>query len=206
MSISRKRGKARVTGEHYTHRYLWHAAELLKEKGTADEDGGGVLIMASMLFVYLAFEAYLNDIGPHVCPDEWKDERRFFAKSPYRGALGKLRLLLDRCGIAFSEGKRPYQTIAALDARRDKLVHGRTELIDQEISFKDPRDLKSLDPEVYRFADESFLDRAMADAESLADAIQVAAQAVLGEREVRSARAFRGMIGHQGGSIIEMPG
>lgn len=93
-----KEGRARITGEHYTHRYLWHAARTLSEKGKADETGG-VLLMAATLFAFFALEAYLNYIGPIVCPDEWASEREFFGGEGgerYRGTLGKLHLLGDR--------------------------------------------------------------------------------------------------------------
>jgi len=54
-----KKGRANVTGEHYTHRYLCHAAESLADQGRVD-DTGAPLIVAGMLFTYFAFEAYLT--------------------------------------------------------------------------------------------------------------------------------------------------
>jgi hypothetical protein len=202
-----KKGRARITGEHYTHRYLWHAAETLAEKGRADETGG-VLLMAAMVFTYFAFEAFLNSIGPIACPNEWGRERAFFAGEGgdrYRGTLGKLHLLADRLSIELDHSRRPYQSVLMLDQRRDAVVHGRTEKIESEIVFKDPAFLKSIDPAIYAFADEAFLQRVFDDLEEIADSIQREAQRQLGEGEVWSPRAFRGMISQQAGSIIEMP-
>ena len=203
----RKKGLARITGEHYTHRYLWHAAQILASKGRADETGG-VLLMAATLFAYFAFEAYLNHVGPIVCPDEWRREREFFGGEggeEYRGTLGKLRLLGDRLGLTWDRSRRPYQTFVDLDLRRDAVVHGRAERFDVEIAFKDPQYIKRIDPVIYEFADEKFVARVFEDLEKLGDALQAAAQEQLGEVEVWSPRAFLGMAGHQSGSIVEMP-
>ena len=150
--------------------------------------------------------AFLNYVGERLCPDEWRNERAFFAGSEYRGTLGKLRLLLERAGVAYDKGARPYQTIAELDRRRDALVHARHEVYDREVTFKHVSELKSTDPAIYDFADAAFLGRAFADAEALCDAIEVAAQHQLGEFGQLAPYAFRGMISAQGGSIIAMPG
>jgi hypothetical protein len=202
-----EKGRAQIAGEHYTHRYLWHAAETLAEKGCVDETGGP-LIMAGMLFTYFAFEAYLNFIGPVVCPSEWAEERSFFSGKGgdrYRGTLGKLHLLADRLSIELDSGRRPYQTVRLLDQRRDTVVHGRPEKIDIEVAFKNPASLRSIDPAIYGLADETFLRESFNDLEEIADTVQAEAQRQLGESEVWSPRAFRGMISHQGGSIIRMP-
>jgi len=206
--VLRKKGRAQITGEHYTHRYLWHAAETLAEKGHSIEDGGGVLLMAATLFAYFALESYLNYIGPIACPDEWSRERQFFGGDggdPYKGTLGKLHLLSDRLHVSLDRGRRPYQTVALLDQRRDAVVHGRPERINVEVTFKDPRFLESADPAIYAFADEDFLRQVFQDLETVGDSIQLAAQQQLGEHTVWSPRAFRGMTGHHGGSILEMP-
>src|SRR5687768_2096004 len=95
-------GRARLTGEHYTHRHLWHAAEMLRERGRGPEDGNGILLMASTVFVYLAVEAYTNDLGARVCPSEWADERNFFSTGDFRGTLGKLAYLAKMLGVPVS--------------------------------------------------------------------------------------------------------
>jgi hypothetical protein len=207
LTVVRKKGRARITGEHYTHRYLWHAAQTLAVKGRADETGG-VLLMAATIFAYFAFEAYLNYIGPIVCPDEWLRERAYFGGEggeQYRGTLGKAWLLTDRLGLKRDRSRRPYQTLVDLDTRRDAVVHGRTEQFDVAVAFKDPQRIKRVDPVIYEFADETFVARVLEDVESIGDTIQRAAQEKLGEADIWSPRAFLGIMGHKSGSILGMP-
>jgi len=167
--LARKKGRARITGEHYTHRYLWHSAQTLATKGKADETGG-VLLMAATIFAYFAFEAYLNHIGPIVCAEEWFREREFFGGEGgerYRGTLGKAQFLADHLGVELDRGHRPFQTVIELDTRRDAVVHGRTQHFDVEIAFKAPEHIKRVDPVMYEFADEAFVDRVLRDVEKV---------------------------------------
>jgi hypothetical protein len=198
-------GKARITGEHYTHRHLWHAAESFRQRGKTDENMGGLLDMAALLFVYFAFEAFLNDLGQRVCEGDWADEKKFFAVGPYQGTLGKLARIAETVNVKHDKSRRPYQTVAELEARRHRLVHGHTETLDLEVRFKHPDSLKSIPAAIYAIAEEPFLSTAFADVESMCDELQTATARQIGERELPGPRAFRGMIGHQGGSIVEMP-
>ena len=203
--MSKKPGRARITGEHFTHRYLWLAAVELRERGRSEEKGNGILIMAAMLFVYLAFEAYLNDVGLRLYPEMWGDEKSTFRTGDYRGTLGKAEYLRSALKLDFARGRRPFQTIVELDRRRDRLVHGHTEVLDREVRFSDPRQLDSVRAEVEGFSDSTFLARAFEDTEAFCDTLQAAAQAVRGHGTIWSPRAFRGMTMHQGGSILESP-
>jgi hypothetical protein len=200
-----KPGHARLSGEHYTHRYVWAAAETLRERGREDLDGNAVLIIASALFVYFAVEGYANDAGVRLFPDIWEREREFFAGDQFQGTLGKLEFLATELGVAVDKGRRPWQTLKTLEAHRHRLVHARTQMIDREVRFLHPRQLEAADADFYALADEDFLDRAVNDAESLCDALQAAARAKFGNRRVPLPRAFRGMLGQQGGSIDESP-
>src|SRR6185437_7319302 len=171
--MSRLPGRARITGEHFTHRYLWHVAETIAETGRRSETGG-VFLLAANLFAYFALEAHLNDLGPVVCLDEWSREREFFAGDGgerYRGTLGKLHLLADRVGVELDRGRRPYQTLVTVDSQRDAVVHGRTERFDLEVTFKRPESIERVSPEIYAFSDEAFVHRAFEDLEALADSI-----------------------------------
>jgi len=203
--MTRKPGRAKITGEHYTHRYLWNAARSLRERGRPDEDGNGILLLASTLFVYLAVEAYSNDLGPRVCPKEWATERTFFNSKPYQGTLGKLAYLAKALDVPVHRSRRPFQTLKVLAQRRDMVVHGRTEVIEREVRYRDPRKLKNVPPAIFALADEHFLDRALSDAESFCDSLQQAAYIDLGQHVIQSPYAFMGMIGHQGGWITDLP-
>ncbi|MGD0993490.1 MAG: hypothetical protein ABR998_13575 [Gemmatimonadales bacterium] len=200
-----KPGRARITGEHFTHRYLWSVAQTLGSQASAAEEGQGVLRLAEMLFTYLAFEAYLNYLGARLCPQEWANEREFFGSGQFHGTVGKAEYLAHQLSVDLAPGKRPLQTVVELDRRRDKLVHGRTESLDREVTFKDPAELSSVEPEIHTLADEKFLGRALEDVEVCCDALHAAAIAKVGLRALLAQRAFVGMIAHQGGTILEMP-
>jgi hypothetical protein len=161
-----------------------------------------------MLFVYLAFEAYLNYLGPRVCPNEWADERTYFGGDGgerYRGTLGKLHRLADEAGVVLEKGRRPYQTVVELDRRRDRLVHGRHEEFDYVVEFKDPKYIPDPEPQIYGLADSASLARAMTDVSAICDELHKRCQELAGEHAISGGAAFVGMIGHHGGSIIEMP-
>jgi hypothetical protein len=167
--------------------------------------GGDILFTAAGLFIFLAVEAFTNDLGGKVAPAQWADERRFFGQGRYQGTLGKLRFLAGQLDVALSTSRRPYQTVRELRRRRDRLAHGRPEVLERIVRFQDPREIQAIPPAVFAFSDTSFLERAMVDAESLCDTLQSAAQARLGQHEILSPWAFRGMIFHQISTIIEMP-
>jgi hypothetical protein len=196
------RKTARLTGEIFNHRLLWHSAHVLSKQATDREEGSTYSLLAATLFAYLALEAYLNDVGPRVAPEQWKDERESFSQGEYRGTLGKLEFLLRQLDLKYDKGRRPFQTVRELDRRRDALVHPRTEKVDHLIRYRDAAKVQThKDPELFEFADQNFLVQAFQDIEVLCDGIQGAARQRLGEHEILWPVAFRGAMWHQGGSL-----
>ncbi len=154
-------------------------------------------MLASTLFVYLAFEAFLNDLGARICPEVWANERATFASSgAYHGTLGKFDYLLKTCGLAFDRGTRPYQTLTELDTRRDILVHGRTFSMDQVIEYVEPKQPRWKQPPLQALVDPEFLKRAAADVEQVCDALHFAARPLAKQMgaPVDGDRAFYGPI------------
>jgi hypothetical protein len=109
-----------------TYRSLWHAAEQLRVNGEKDDDNGFWSLLAATLFVFIAYEGFLNDLGERVAPDIWVGEREFFSKRTFVGTLGKTRFLAQRIGLALDRVGRPYSTLAELSGWRNGLVHPRT--------------------------------------------------------------------------------
>jgi hypothetical protein len=90
--------------------------------------------ISSMLLAYLTYEAYINFLGDRFASDVWKNEKAFFAKKPYYGLEGKLKLLSERIPIVgIRKGRRPYQTIKKLKGLRDFLSHGKTDKYEKTI-------------------------------------------------------------------------
>ena len=195
--------RARVHGEHYTWRSLWVGASTLQERGRLDESGSWWATLSAMLLAYTALEAYLNYLGPSLCPGEWTNEKAFFSKGKYRGTLGKLALLLDRCGLPWDPSRQPWQTLKEINKRRDLIAHPRNEHWDEEIAFLSPGDLRSRDSAFYALVDEKFVDRAMAAIEAVCDPLHVAAARILEGGPAFGPSAFHGMVGHSGGSILD---
>jgi hypothetical protein len=194
--------RAHITGEIYTHRLLWHVAACLKAQGDNAEEGATNQFLGSLAFVYFALEAFLNDLGARVAPDEWANERETFGHGEYRGTIGKLDFLSERLAVVVDRGRRPYQTVVELEVRRDAMVHGRTEVVDHVIKYRDASRVPARkDPDLFQLVVGGFLDRAIADVEELCDRLQAAAQTLHGEHEIGSPRAFIGMMWHQGGTL-----
>lgn len=204
--MATRRGRAQIRGEHFTHRYLWYTAEMMRESACRDGVTDGRVTMAAGLFVFLAVEAFANDLGLRVAPMVWREERTFFGRGRYQGTLGKLRFIGAELGVTIDTSRRPYQTLRELRKRRDELTHARTEVVDRIVYYRTPAELRTIAPAVHRFGDDRFLGRAIGDAEQLCDQLQVAAQAHLGQGVITSPRAFRGMLMHQSGFILEPPG
>jgi len=197
---------ARLSGEIYNHRLLWQTAEYLFDQGTSSEDGGHHHLLASQLFVYLAFEGFCNSLGGLVAPSVWVNERTFFAQGNFRGTEGKVEFLAQELGIPLDKGSRPYQTFTELERRRDYMVHSRPELVDCVVEARTAAELpRSKVPELFAYSDPSFGRRVFDDIGALADQLQTAAQAKLGDGMVWTHKAFVGMMWHQGGTITQMP-
>ena len=162
-------------------------------------------MLSSTLFVYLAFEAFLNDLGARICPDAWERERETFNRGgEYRGTLGKCDYLLRQCGLAFDRGKRPYQTLVELDRRRDLLVHGRPFSMDQAIEYVEPKQPRWKQPPIEALFDGRFLERAAEDVERLCDAMHAAARPLAEQLGVAldGDHAFYGIV-HQHRAWVE---
>jgi hypothetical protein len=155
-----------------------------------------------MLLCYSSLEAYVNFLGPSLCPDEWADERAFFSKGKYQGTLGKLALLTEKCGLVVSRDRRPWQTLKELNRRRDAFMHPRSESWDLEVSYSDPSELERVDPELLGLVDEAFVDKVMNDLQAICDPLHQAAGKAIGGGPAFGIHAFVGMSGHQGGSLL----
>lgn len=202
MPDQRVPATALLTGEIYNHRLLWHTAQFLYERGTDTEDGSHHLLLSSQLFVYLAFEGFLNSLGAIVASEVWQDERRFFSQGTYRGTEGKLDFLAFTLKVQLDKGVRPYQTFTELERRRNFMVHSRPEKVDHLVSASRAADLPSSKvPELFAYSDPSFVLRVFDDVERLADSLQTAAQRDLGEHAIWTPRAFMGIMWHQGGTL-----
>jgi hypothetical protein len=113
--------------EIYTHRLLWIVAQ--REAGLADakEEGSFYHNLVALVFASLTVEGYVNWAGERVDPEAWKDERKYFSKLPYRGAIGKLKKISEVVSVPWEPETEPLKTILKLKELRDLIAHAKPE-------------------------------------------------------------------------------
>lgn len=87
-----------IEGEVFLYKELWRVVGRQLDYAIENETGAFYDRLVAMVFSFMVFEAYLNFAGERLDPEIWKDERVFFQKEPYRGFMGKLKFVLERCG------------------------------------------------------------------------------------------------------------
>jgi len=143
------------------------------EAGRSTNKGGRLYFdMATMLMVFLTYEAYLNFLGNHVAPEIWRNERIYFSKPPYVGVNGKLKKILEVCGnINVDKGKRPYQTIQELRKLRDFLSHGKPIKFGKTISHHVDHDPPLFDTGLSKYITPRKAERAIKDTEQFIESL-----------------------------------
>jgi hypothetical protein len=193
--------KAILQAEFYTHRTMWDYAQTLRELTGIETQNSASLNLAALILLYFALEGYLNYLLEAAFPDTWNQERTFFSKSPYNGALGKLRYLREQLGIVSDKGDRPNHTVKRLTRLRHSIVHPRVEKQEKQVVFSDPRRLKDLESKLLCEANEKFLATAFDDVEQICDQLQAEALRQC-KRGIYGPKAFVGIIGSRGGKIL----
>jgi hypothetical protein len=155
-----------ITGEGFTHVYLWKCATTLLTQPETKSPKDMYYRMAGMVMAYFTFEAYLNFVGSRVEPAAWKDERKFFSKGSYRGTQGKLKLLCEKYQIKVDPNKRPCLTVREAGRLRDYLAHGKPDRYAIEVDVeevKEPDMFGGL--KIYDYVTQEKADRTLQDTE-----------------------------------------
>jgi hypothetical protein len=177
-----KKTRARVTGERYIDLDLWFTATYLLGIARRRRKGQAHPFLAASVFAFFAFEAYLNEVGRRLCPDEWSREREFFAKGKYQGTVGKFRYLARKVNYSYAPDRRPFQTVRELAKTRDLLAHGRVETYDFNTAAERADAMsRNWQPKVMALAKAEHAKRAIADVQALADGLMAAAKTNCGE-------------------------
>lgn len=120
-------------GEEIIHVLLWRVVNEQNKETQERKEGWLYPSMVTRVFAYHTVEAYLNYVGERIAPEIWQDERNFFRNEPYRGALGKLRKVMDLVGLPWIPSDRPLKTVLELKEIRDLIAHGKTEKLRAEL-------------------------------------------------------------------------
>ena len=170
-SKKRPKRKARVIGEYFTHNALWRTAKRFLDDGRAESKGSFYPLLASVVFAYFAFEAFLNTALREVDPDTWKNERRVFYKG---GTMEKFRFLASMSEASFDDSKRPVQTLIEMTRARNFLAHARVDEYDVVVAAERLDDPKWVQGKLDWYSSERFATRAIEDVEKAANALAAA--------------------------------
>lgn len=185
-------------GEEFTHRLLWRIVKEQAEEAEVRTEGWFSPGLVAHVFGYHTVEAYLNYVGERIAPGEWKDERSYFKKEPYRGALGKLRKVMDLTAVPWKPEDRPLATILKLKDIRDLIAHGKPEKFSGEV-FHPMETLAPYPVSGFHRVVESkdTLNVLLQDVEAFLDEIQKRARPLLKVRDVSFGEsALRGPSSH----------
>jgi hypothetical protein len=105
-----------------TYSDFWSTSRSLLESGKSDERGSYYQFLASLVFSAFAFEAFLNHIGEHLFSSWPELERRLSHRA-------KLALIGERLNVPIDYGRLPWQIIPKLFGFRDKVAHGKNEML-----------------------------------------------------------------------------
>ena len=198
--------RVRLQGEHLTHRPLWHTAQRFLAAGLAEEKGSFYPLLASVVFGYFSFEAYLNTALREVDPATWKIERKFFSTGTYQGTIGKYKYLAELANLTIDASRRPFQTVKKVSEARDFLAHAKVEEFDLIVPAETLDEFKPHPSALDKYSSAPFAKAALQDIERVADALHLALLKKFVNLQFGSkAGAFSGVTGGFHASLIVEP-
>ena len=118
-SVRTKRERHLVTySEH------WHTSKTLLKNGIENKTGSYHQFLGSIVFTAFALEAFLNHVGESLYKS-WPELEKLTPK-------GKIDLITESLGITVDYGSMPWQIVPEIFAIRNKIAHGKNELLQDE--------------------------------------------------------------------------
>ncbi len=105
-----------------TYSEHWHSSRVFLKLGTENPRGSYHQFLGSIVFTAFAFEAFLNHVGEEVFTS-WAELEKLSPK-------GKLQVIAERLEIEVNFGKVPWQIVPRLIGIRNKIAHGKNELLE----------------------------------------------------------------------------
>ena len=105
-----------------TYSDFWNTSKFLLENGQSNERGSYYQFLGSLVSSAFTFEAFLNHIGEYL----FKSWPEFERKLSHHA---KLALIAEKLGLNVDYGKLPWQIIPKLFGFRDKVAHGKNEML-----------------------------------------------------------------------------
>lgn len=134
MTVTVRASKSRKLITYADH---WHTANTLETLGNENPKRSYHQFLASIVFRAFTLEAFLNHVGEEIFVS-WSDLERLSTK-------GKLNVVAEKIGLRPNYGSMPWQIEPKLTGLRNKVVHGKNELIhDERILTADDYDREML--------------------------------------------------------------
>jgi hypothetical protein len=118
------RSNIQVSTERQLITYVdfWDASRFFLENGQKNERGSYYQFVGSLVFSAFTFEAFLNHIGAHLF-SSWSEQERTLSHR------AKLALISEKLDFEIDYGRLPWQIISKLFGFRDKIAHGKNEVL-----------------------------------------------------------------------------
>ena len=110
--------------EFITYSEHWHTSKVLLMLGVESERGSYHQFLASIVFTAFTLEAFLNHMGEHLF-SLWPEMEKLAPKA-------KLLLICEKLNIEVDFSRLPWQIIPKLFGVRNKIAHGKNELLKDE--------------------------------------------------------------------------
>lgn len=150
--------------------YHHHAAWSCLQNAKANNEDRNYQLMASLTFSAFSFESFINYIG--------KDRLKFWDEIERIRFFDKVAILYDDLNIDFDKSRRPMQTINELFDFRNKMAHGRSEVLipKEKITWEDlDNESDKLKADWEKFITLKNAERALQDIETQFEEIALAA-------------------------------
>lgn len=116
-------GRIKITKQRklITYSDLWRTSEVLLDRAKAEPVGSYYPAVASLAFSAFALEAFLNHIGEHLFAT-WREIEVLSPKA-------KIHVLCERLRLTPNWGTQPWQVVPQIIGFRNKIAHGKNELL-----------------------------------------------------------------------------
>ena len=104
-----------------TYSDLWRTSEVLLDRAKAEPVSSYYTVLASLAFSAFALEAFLNHIGEHLFTT-WREMEPLSPKA-------KINVLCERLALTPKWGAQPWQVVPEIIGFRNKLAHGKNEVL-----------------------------------------------------------------------------
>ena len=125
--------KMEGTATFYPFAYLWNGAVSAFESAKTSPTGSNYHRVSAALFSAFAIEAHFNHIGESLWPFWEQVERNLSWES-------KSRFIGEKLNVKVDFGCRPFQTLRELFSFRDRLAHGKNQIIEISYAYRKPGD------------------------------------------------------------------